>query len=208
MIVQSNIINTLLEMAYVQQVNLSNIDKSFIRILPQVGSYSRQSVKEAMYYSQCAQIEMYEYDQANHDDKLGEAVDIAIFTLNVLAYLGCDPSRYLDMAIAVNSSTSLVLTSYTYTLAELLYGLVDYKQWKFTKQSTIKTTEELEIALKQILEIGFSLLLNEIKRKSTAEEFTDMYKRDKLIYNAIANKMQISIQRANSEVKNHNLIGG
>lgn len=181
----------LLNKAYEQQQFLADTDTSFIRVLPIKECYTRESVKEAIYYAQCADIEIYEYQLAKPSEKLDEAVDIAIFTLNILAYLGCTLSQCKTISIQPIKNTKQVLIQFHRLLSTVLYSHIDYKQWKFPEQESVKLSIQVENLLIQLARIGFGLSVYEAIKISSK-----YIKPETVLLNAIKHKMQVTRRRA------------
>lgn len=187
-------LNHWLKKCYEQQNTLASIDKSFIRVLPEEGKYSRESVKEAIYYASCINVEILEYSEAPKAEKLEEATDVAIFALNFLAYLGMKTTYPSDdeIELLAISDPAIVSAGLNKTIAELLYNHIDYKQWKFpTNQSSLSIDSER--ILLSIIQIALSLLTYEILTQDTENP--------KTIDDALQYKMNISIERALNEVQ-------
>lgn len=191
-------IHNVLHCVYEQQRFLADADKSFVRVLPISGQYTRDSVKEAIYYAQCADIEIYEYQMAKPKDKLDEAVDIAIFTLNVLAYLGCSAKVVRKIKINPIKSTKQVLVRFHKLLSTVLYSHIDYKQWKFPVSDKVVPSYEVEELLLKLANVGLALAAYEACKQSSKH-----IQPETILMNAIIHKMQVSRVRATAEVSNH-----
>lgn len=190
-------INELVLKCFEQQHTLANIDKSFIRVLPPAkGIYTRETIKEAMYYASCMQVEVLEYSEASLKDKLMEAVDVAIFGLNVLVYLGYDTALPEGNKVDIMpiADPDKVMLDLSRILATLWYYHTDYKQWKFPKEN-VGLSKAANLVCLNLVKTALSLLCS-------TEEDNEPSVVSEAMLSHIDEKMQLSIKRAQNEIKN------